>query len=88
MQVKDDSFGHPTPMEGDFSALGDFGLEDGGQIVMEARDEEKDREDAAKLELRKAKHMAEQERRAELQRNLKRDEVSLAQAGAAKAAAH
>ena len=54
--------GHPTHLDDDSAQLGYYGVQDGGEIVMEARDLAKEAEDAAKVAKRKAAHMAEQER--------------------------
>mmetsp|Transcript_9641 Transcript_9641/g.15807 ORF Transcript_9641/g.15807 Transcript_9641/m.15807 type:complete len:718 (-) Transcript_9641:28-2181(-) len=69
------SFGHPVALDEDIMPIVDYGVKAGGEIIMEARDPEKEKEDAVKKSSKEAQLMKEQEERAKLESDIKRKEV-------------
>mmetsp|Transcript_19760 Transcript_19760/g.38689 ORF Transcript_19760/g.38689 Transcript_19760/m.38689 type:complete len:775 (-) Transcript_19760:434-2758(-) len=68
-------FGHPVALDEDGMAIVDFGVKAGGEIIMEARDPEKEKKDAEKRAVQEQQRMHEQEVRAERDAAIKRDEI-------------
>jgi hypothetical protein len=71
-------FGHPQELNEDAMPIVDFGVKEGGEIIMEARDPEKEKADAAKRQKQEEESMERQEAQARLQSDLKRQEVEQA----------
>jgi len=71
-------FGHPVALDEEDMPLSDFGVSAGGEIILEARDLEKEKQDESKKAAKDAALMKAQEEHANLQSRLKREEVEQA----------
>ncbi|GBG34224.1 Tubulin-specific chaperone E [Hondaea fermentalgiana] len=72
---KSKDFGHPVALDEDGMAIVDFGVKAGGEIIMEARDPEKEKADADKRAAQESQRMKDQETRAAREAAIKREEI-------------